>query len=133
MSIDPQKAAEWLEAYVSAWKSYDPGEISALFSDDVIYRYHPWDEPIVGRADVVASWLGEESADGASERDAQGTYDASYLPAAVDGGRVVATGISTYFERPGGAVAKVFHNCFVIEFDDEGLCREFTEWFMQAP
>jgi hypothetical protein len=133
MSIDPQGAAEWLQRYVDAWKSYDEGEISALFSQGIVYRYHPWDEPIVGRGDVVASWLGEGEGDGESARDEPGTYDASYLPFAVDGNRVVATGISTYFSEPGGTVEKVFHNCFLIEFDDDGLCSEFTEFFIQAP
>ena len=133
MSIDPEAAAEWLQAYVAAWKTYDPAEISALFSAGVEYRYHPYDEPIVGRDDVIASWLGESNGSDASERDAPGTYEASYVPIAVDGDRVVATGISTYLEHPGGPVAKVFHNCFVIEFDEDGRCREFTEWFMQQP
>jgi hypothetical protein len=133
MTIDPQAAADWLEAYVSAWKSYNRAEIDALFSDDVSYRYHPYDEPIVGREAVVASWLGEGEGEDASTRDAPDTYDASYLPVAVDGDRVVATGISSYRDEPGGPITKVFHNCFVIEFDDDGLCREFTEWFMQAP
>ena len=133
MTMDPQAAAEWLEAYVAAWKTYDRAQIEALFSDDVLYRYHPYDDPIVGREAVVASWLGDGGDSSASDRDEPGTYDASYLPIAVDGDRVVATGISTYRESPDGQVAKVFHNCFVIEFDSDSACREFTEWFIQAP
>jgi hypothetical protein len=46
----------WLEAYVSAWKSYDPGEIEALFAANVTYRYHPYDDPIEGR-DAVGGKL----------------------------------------------------------------------------
>jgi hypothetical protein len=35
--------------------------------------------------------------------------------------------------EPGGAVDKVYDNCFVIRFDDEGRCREFTEWYVKRP
>jgi hypothetical protein len=30
-------------------------------------------------------------------------------------------------------VDKVYDNCFVIRFDAEGRCREFTEWFIERP
>ena len=43
----------WLEAYVEAWKSYDPDQIRALFTEGVQYRYHPYDEPVQGRDAVV--------------------------------------------------------------------------------
>jgi SnoaL-like protein len=123
----------WLARYVDAWKSYDRASIEALFSEDVVYRYHPWDEPIAGRDAVVASWLGEGTSETASERDEPGTYDATYRAFAVDGEHAVATGSSTYLDRPGGAVTDTYDNCFVMRFDAEGRCREFTEWFMKRP
>ncbi|WP_151084111.1 nuclear transport factor 2 family protein [Nocardioides cynanchi] len=129
--MDRDSAQAWLDRYVAAWRSYDPTAIGDLFSADVTYRYHPDDEPTVGREAVVASWLGEGDDSGASTRDAPGTYDASYTPFAVDGDRVVATGTSTYRDAPGGPVTKVFHNCFLMSFDDEGRCREFTEFYTQ--
>ncbi len=131
--MDHETAHEWLQRYIHAWISYDPGDISALFSDDIVYRYHPYDEPIVGRTAVVASWLGEDSADGASSRDEPGTYDAEYAPVAVDGDTVVATGMSRYREVPDGPVVRTYDNCFVMRFDAEGRCREFTEYYMRRP
>jgi ketosteroid isomerase-like protein len=125
--------ARWLDDYVEAWKTYDRERIAALFAEDVEYRYHPYDEPITGRDAVVEAWLGEGEHEGASTRDEEGTYDASYAPVAVEGDLAVATGSSTYFERPGGPVEKVYDNCYVIRFDGEGRCREFTEWFMKRP
>ena len=123
----------WLDAYVEAWKSYDRAQIGALFTDDVVYRYHPYDEPVRGRDAVVDSWLGESDQEGTSARDAEGTYEASYEPVAVDGDVAVATGSSTYYTEPGGSVEKIYDNCFVMRFDGEGHCREFTEWFMKRP
>jgi hypothetical protein len=131
--MDHQSAQQWLDRYVGAWLSYDAAQIADLFSADVSYRYHPYDEPIVGRDAVVASWLGESEADGASTRDEPGTYDATYAPVAVDRDVVVATGTSRYREEPDGPVTKVFHNCFVMRFDGDGRCREFTEYYIQQP
>jgi ketosteroid isomerase-like protein len=123
----------WLDAYVEAWKSYDRDQIAALFSDDVAYRYHPSDEPVRGRNAVVASWLGEDEVDGASSRDAEGTYDATYRAVAVDGDVAVATGVSVYRTAPDGPVRDTFDNCFVMRFDAAGRCREFTEWYVERP
>jgi hypothetical protein len=138
--MDQEAARSWLTRYVEAWKSYDPDDIAALFSEDVAYRYHPYDEPVVGRDAVVASWLGEDGPDrpdgevaGASTRDAPGTYDGEYAPIAIDGDTVVATGTSRYTEVPGGPVVRTYDNCFVMRFDTGGRCHEFTEYFLLRP
>jgi hypothetical protein len=131
--MDRVQVEGWLRAYIEAWKSYDREQIGALFSDDVRYRYHPYDEPFEGRQAVVESWLGEGEGEGASEPDEEGTYDASYQPVAIDGDVVVATGSSTYREEAGGPIVKIYDNCFVMRFDADGRCREFTEWYMRRP
>jgi SnoaL-like domain len=140
--VDKAEVDRWLQAYVGAWKSYDRDQIGELFAEDVRYRYHPHDDPVVGRAELVRSWLGEEAHAGASgedapadssDRDEPGTYDASYRAVAVDGDVAVATGSSTYLSGPGGPVEKVFDNCFVMKFDSAGRCREFTEWYVERP
>jgi ketosteroid isomerase-like protein len=129
--MDHAAAQGWLDRYVAAWESYEPDAIADLFSEDVVYRYHPYDEPIVGRDAVVASWLGEGESDDASTRDEPGTYEASYSPVAVDGDTVVAAGTSTYLDSPGGSVDRVYENCYLMKFDGDGRCREFTEYYMK--
>ena len=131
--MDRADAQTWLDRYVAAWLSYDARDIAALFAEDVSYRYHPYDEPITGREAVVGSWLGEGDLNGASTRDAPGTYAAQYEPVAVDCDVVVATGISSYRERPEGPVVRTYHNCFVMRFDSDGNCREFTEYYHKRP
>ena len=131
--MDHDTAQQWLDRYVAAWLSYDRDAIGALFSEDVSYRYHPYDEPIIGRGAVVASWLGETDDDRASSRDEPGTYHARYAPVAVDGDVVVATGTSTYRDTPDGPVSQEFSNCFVMRFDGDGRCREFTEYYAKQP
>ena len=131
--MDRDRAQAWLDAYVEAWRTYEPDRIRALFADDVSYRYHSFDEPVVGVDAVVASWLGEADEEGASSRDVPGTYDASYAPVAVDGDVVVARGSSTYFSEPGGPVDRIYDNCFLMRFDEAGRCRDFTEFYVRRP
>ena len=131
--MDRADAQAWLDRYVSAWLSYNANDIAALFSEDVCYRYHPSDDPIIGRQAVVASWLGESDSESASTPDAPGTYAGQYEPIAVDGDVVVATGTSTYRERPDGPIVRVYDNCFVMRFDANGKCSEFTEYYLKRP
>jgi ketosteroid isomerase-like protein len=133
MPVDTATVAAWLDAYVAAWKSYDPEAIGALFTDDVKYRFHPYEDPVEGREAVVESWLGEGEHEGAPGRDEEGTYNASYRPIAVDGDVAVASGSSTYTRGPGGPIDEIYDNCFVMRFDADGRCRDFTEWFMKRP
>jgi ketosteroid isomerase-like protein len=120
----------WLERYVAAWETYDPAEIGDLFSDDAEYRYHPADQPVVGRAAIVASWVAPVG--DASGRDEPGTYAARYEPYAVEGARAVAVGWSRYWTDATRATEQAtFDNCFLLEFDDAGRCRSFTEFYRE--
>jgi len=129
--MDRDSAQAWLDRYVEAWKSYDRDDVAALFAADVVYRYYPNAEPVVGRDAVVASWLGESDATGMSTRDAPDTYDAHYAPFAVDEDRVVAIGTSVYQDHPDGPVTRTFDNCFLIRFDHEDRCLELTEFYKE--
>jgi ketosteroid isomerase-like protein len=120
----------WLDAYVSAWFSYDAEAIGALFSADAEYRYQPWQaEPLRGRDAIVADWL---SPDGdPAKRDAPGTVEAAYRPYAVDGDRAVAVGDTAYREQPGGPIERRYSNAWLMEFDADGRCRSFTEYYVK--
>jgi ketosteroid isomerase-like protein len=129
--MDHGTAKDWLDRYVAAWISYDQKAIADLFTEDVSYRYHPSDEPTVGRDAVVASWLGEPTAQEVSSRDAPGTYEAAYAPVAIEDDVVVAVGTSTYYTVPGGPVDAVYDNCFLMRFDGSGRCSDFTEYYVK--
>jgi ketosteroid isomerase-like protein len=131
--MDVESAQDWLDRYVAAWLSYDPDDVAALFSEDIAYRYHPYDEPVVGREAVVAAWLAEDEQDGSSSRDVPGTFEASYSPVAIDGDTVVATGSSRYRDVPDGPVVRIYENCFILRFDGNGRCREYTEYYLRRP
>ncbi len=44
-----------LDAYVSAWKSYEPDEIADLFTENAIYHRNPKSTSAIGRAAIVES------------------------------------------------------------------------------
>ena len=107
----------WIDAYVQAWRTYDG--IGELFSADATYRYHPYDEPLVGREAIERSWL--------AEREDPASWEASYAPLLFDGDRVVVTGETRYAE------GRDFSNLWVLRFDEDGRCSDFVEWYMEHP
>jgi hypothetical protein len=61
----------WIDAYVDAWRTYDPASIGALFAEDATYAYHPYDEGeevVRGREAIVADWLEEGTNPAAGKR-----------------------------------------------------------------
>jgi hypothetical protein len=114
----------WLDKYVKAWRTYDPAQIGDLFSEDALYFYSPFDEknPLRGRDSIVADWR--------EEPNAAGSWEARYVPVAVEGNVGVAQGRTRYF-RSDGTIEQQFDNIFVLHFDEAGRCARFTEWYMQ--
>ena len=109
----------WIDAYIDAWRSNDPAKIGALFAEDATYAYQPWAKALDGREAIVAGWL--------EKPDDPGSWQAEYRPMLVDGSRAIVTGETRY------ADGKTYSNLFVIEFDDDGRCRDFIEWYMRHP
>jgi ketosteroid isomerase-like protein len=125
--VDDSKVARWLDDYVAAWRTYDEAAIASLFSENAVYRYRPWDEgadEVRGPEAIVASWL--------EDQDAPDTWSAEYRPWLVDGDRAVVTGVSRYFGDESSAEQE-YHNVFLLRFDSDGRCREFTELYMARP
>ncbi len=58
-----------LDRYLGAWRIYDGIFIGDLFAEGAIYQYHPDDEPLVGREEIVASWQGDTDASDSWEAD----------------------------------------------------------------
>ena len=115
MPLTLSDVQSWLDRYIAAWRSNDAKLIGALFTDDVRYRYHPGDEPLVGCQTVVDSWL--ESPD---EPD---SWNAEYRAWSVTGDHAAATGETHYSN------GSQYFNVYLLVFRD-GACSEFTEWFV---
>jgi hypothetical protein len=118
---------DWLDRYVAAWRESRPELVEALFTQDAVYRFRPYGgdgRVLEGRDSIVADWV--------EEPDDPAAWDAAYTLFAVDGERAVATGISRYLATA-DEPDEVYHNCFLLRFDPEGRCAEFTEYWMLEP
>ena len=120
--MDMARFQRWLDDYVAAWRSYDADAIGALFAEDTVYRYHPWDDAVTGRDAIVANWL--------EEPDASGSWEAEYRPWSLDRDHGTAMGVSRYLGAD-GTVDREYHNVFLCIFDADGRCSSFTELYLQ--
>lgn len=105
----------WIERYLVAWRTNDPGDIRALFTDDAEYRTAGWRDPHTGHDEIVRMWLGRP--------DEAGTWTFSWRTIGIDGRRAFVQGETTYPDE-------VYANLWVIELADDGRARSFTEWWM---
>jgi hypothetical protein len=110
--------SRWIDDYVRAWNSNDPADIGALFTDDGVYTTAPYSTPWRGRERIVAGWL--------ERKDEPGETSFEWQPISITDEVTVISGTTRYPER-------VFSNLWVITFDPEGRCREFSEWWMEHP
>ena len=116
----------WLERYRDAWRSNDPERIGALFTDDAVYRWHPYDKGddiARGREAIVRGWL--------EEPDEPGSWELACERVAVDGDVGVARCLTTYADK--GEGARVYHNVFFVRLDEDGRCFDFVEFWMRDP
>lgn len=114
----------WLDRYVEAWRSNRAELIEPLFTEDAVYRYRPYggdERASIGRDAIVAAWL--------EEPDEPDSWEAQYAAYAVDDDRAVATGISRYLADD-EEQEKVYYNVFLLRFDPDGRCTDFTEYWM---
>jgi hypothetical protein len=118
MPADRESVTRWIDAYVAAWNSNEPGEIGALFADDAKYHTDPYGEPWSGRDAIVKEWL--------RRRDAPGETTFTWHPVLIAGDTAVIEGETAYPRA-------VYSNLWVLRFDDTGRCRDYTEWWMKQP
>jgi uncharacterized protein (TIGR02246 family) len=123
VSVDLEEVQAWIDGYVRAWESGDPGEVGGLFAEDARYYTHPFREPWQGRDEIVKQW--------SEHQDEPDSWQAEYQAIAVTGNTGVVRGRTTYFGDDGSAQTE-YANVYVIAFDAEGRATEFTEFFMAA-
>lgn len=116
--MERQAFEAWLEGYLKAWNSNDHEDIGRLFAEEALYYTGPFDEPWRGRDGIVAGWLGR--------KDEPGSFSFRYEILATDVGVGVARGWTTYREPP-----REYSNIWVVRFDEQGRCTEFTEWWVE--
>jgi hypothetical protein len=117
----------WLDRYEVAWRSNDAEMVRGLFTEDAVYRWHPWDtgdEVAHGIDAIVAAWL--------DDPDDPNDWEFEAEPLAVDGDLGVAR-CRTVYHATAEEPRKVYHNIFLVRLTDDGRCRDFDEYYMREP
>ncbi|MEX1092702.1 MAG: nuclear transport factor 2 family protein [Acidimicrobiia bacterium] len=57
--IDRTRVDAWIEELRRGWSAGEPDAIGNLFTETVVYRASPFEEPLVGRDLVVSHWREE--------------------------------------------------------------------------
>ena len=119
---------DWLGRYERAWRSNDAAEAAALFTDDAVYRFRPWDAlaagAVEGRDAIAKAWL--------DDPDDPAAWSMECEPLAVNGSLGIARCVTRYAttdHQPG----RTYYNIFLVDLADDGRCRDFVEYFMENP
>jgi uncharacterized protein (TIGR02246 family) len=118
--MSKNSVTHWVEGYLRAWNSNDPGEIAQLFTEDAAYYTGPFDEPWIGRDTIVQEWL--------NRKDEPGTFDFEFEVLVASDSLGVVRGRTRYFNPD-----REYSNIWAIKFDGQGRCQEFTEWWVRKP
>lgn len=108
----------WLEGYLTAWRTKDAVDVRAIFAPDAEYWFHPYDaEPVRGIDAIVEAWMSPE------------------LTEAVPDLRVLVEGddigiIRGTVDYPGHAS---YVNLWEVHFAADGRARRFVEWYLRVP
>jgi hypothetical protein len=123
-AVDPGESAprgrleRWVDGYVVAWTDNDPEHIAALFTEDAVYDPQTADGEIHG-VEAISDWWRGLDEDPAN-------WDFQWLPLIETEEIGIITGTTNYYDPP-----TTFRNLWVIRFDDDGRCRDFTEWYIE--
>ena len=113
---------DWLEAYRRAWEGADVEAAVALFTDDAVYRSHPFRPPHVGHEGIRRYWAGATSG--------QANVSVAFgEPVAT--GRHAAVEWWTRMHQQGEDVT--LPGCLVLRFAADGCCEELREYWHIEP
>lgn len=115
--MDVAIAQQWLDRLGAAWRDRDPEAAADLFTSQAVYRSHPFQSPLRGRAEITEYW--------ASATSSQTGIDITFGDPLVDGDRVAVEWWSVIDE---GGRAKSDAGGLFLTFVD-GRCSTLREYW----
>jgi hypothetical protein len=115
--VDRTAFGAWIEKYERAWRTPGTAGLRELFTEDAGYRHSPYEDPIVGLADIERDW----------ESEREGPDEAFTMVAeivAVDGD----TGVAKVLVRYGDPVTQEYLDLWLVRFAEDGRARSYEEW-----
>jgi hypothetical protein len=108
----------WIAGWERAWNSGDPGFIDSIYTDDCVFRSHPFRDPEDPRAYVRRVLPTEEE------------VDARFGAPVIEGDRATVEWWATLIEE-GQEVTLA--GCSVLRFAADGRCREQRDYWSMTP
>lgn len=113
-----ERLHNWMDEYVLAWSTNDPDQIERLFTDEAVYDPQTAGGEWHGIEEIVENWLEID--------DHEENWEFEWRPLVETEELAIITARTRYFEPP-----MSYRNLFVIRFDDDGRCFDFTEWYIE--
>lgn len=115
-----QHFQQWLDTYGRASAENDPRASANLFAENAAYYETPFAEPMIGREAIYAYWhKGAQTL-----KDKESSFEILTVYSNVG----IARWQSAFIVIESGK--RLALDClFVIEFNDEGSCQTFREWW----
>jgi ketosteroid isomerase-like protein len=126
--MDRSGVEQWVEGYRTAWKTDDPADIAALFTEDAVYSPFPFprdDRYWRGRDLIVQKWI--------ARGDSKVGWRFEHEVLAVEGDTAVIEGWTSYDRGDGEPWQESYANVWLVRFAPDGRAREFAEWWVQRP
>jgi uncharacterized protein (TIGR02246 family) len=105
----------WVEKYVHAWTTADPGDIGSLFTEDAEFHEWPYETHWMGRDEIVEGWLSREP-----WQEGGWTFDWDILMVTGDTAAIRGRGVYTELGT--------FDNLWTVTLTADGKCSAFRMW-----
>ncbi len=120
MTLSDQKFENWLQAYGAAWQAKDASAFAALFEEDGLYYWTPFEDPKKGRDEIAAAFSDAV----ANQQDIDFGARLLYVQA-----QLGAAHWSCAFTRTNTGERVHLDGIFVVQFNDKGSALSFREWW----
>lgn len=113
---------EWIEGYRRSWEERDGEALLELFTEDAVYRSHPFREPHGGHEGIRAYWR--------RATETQAEVRVVMGRPFVDGRRVAVEWWATMLDE-GEEIT--LPGCLLLRFAEDGRCVELREYWHVEP
>ena len=111
----------WLDVYGRAWERLDVDAFVACFTEDALYQWGPWGEPLRGHDEIRAA------TDKAVSQQRGVRFGHESLAVTPDGRGIARWWVS--MDVPADGTVEELEGIFLVTLGDDGRCTDFREWF----
>ena len=114
----------WLDTLGQAWITRNPKAAANICAENVLYFETPFDKPLTSKKEVGDIWQEVPS----SQKDIEFNYEIISVNKEVGIAKWRAS-----FARLPSEVRDTLDGIYIVKLDDNGLCKEFHQWWVVKP